>query len=204
MFSKTVSLVSLFLLSFLVLSCGTTDEGTMEDTTPEPGAMEETPDVAETEPAKAVARLEPTEGNTASGVVTFEQMNGTVRIVADISGLEPGAHGFHIHETGDCSAPDATSAGGHFNPQGYQHGAPDAAEHHAGDLGNIEASEDGTAHLELEVDYLTLTSGETSVMDKAVIVHSDPDDFTSQPTGNAGSRLACGVIETDTGMREGS
>lgn len=204
MFSKTVSLVSLFLLSFLVLSCGTTDEGTMEDTTPEPGAMEETPDVAETEPAKAVARLEPTEGNTASGVVTFEQMNGTVRIVADISGLEPGAHGFHIHETGDCSAPDATSAGGHFNPQGYQHGAPDDAEHHAGDLGNIEASEDGTAHLELEVDYLTLTSGETSVMDKAVIVHSDPDDFTSQPTGNAGSRLACGVIETDTGMREGS
>lgn len=204
MFSKTISLAGLGILSFMLISCGTTtDQGAMEETTPEPGTMEGM-DTAESQPLRAVARLEPTEGNTASGVVTFEQMNGTVRIVADISGLEPGTHGFHIHETGDCSAPDATSAGGHFNPQGHQHGAPGDDEHHAGDLGNIEAAEDGTAHLELEIDYITLTSGETSVMGKAVIVHSDPDDFTTQPTGNAGSRLACGVIETDTRMREGS
>jgi len=175
----------------------------MEETTPEPAATEEM-DTTESQPLRAVARLEPTEGSTVSGVVTFEQLNGTVRIVADVSGLEPGVHGFHIHETGDCSAPDASSAGGHFNPQGYRHGAPGDDEHHAGDLGNIEAAEDGTAHLELEVDYITLASGETSVMGKAVIVHSDPDDFTTQPTGNAGSRLACGVIEADTGMREGS
>src|SRR5712672_2272141 len=97
---------------------------------------------------KAMAVLSPTKGNSASGTVTFTKVDGGVKIVADVAGLTPGQHGFHIHEFGDCSAPDATSAGGHFNPHHMQHGAPDAAAHHAGDLGNLEADASGKAHYE--------------------------------------------------------
>jgi len=112
--------------------------------------------------------------------------------VADITGLTPGKHAFHIHEFGDCSAADAASAGSHFNPMKKQHGAPDAAERHAGDLGNIEADKTGKAHLELK-DNMLMFSGENSILGRAVIVHEKVDDW-SQPTGNAGGRVACGVI----------
>lgn len=143
----------------------------------------------------ALAELTPTQGSTVTGRVTFEAMDSHVGIVADVTGLTPGQHGFHIHEIGDCSAPDATSAGGHFNPGNTPHGGPEAMGHHAGDLGNLEADQMGTVHLEMTVDFITLSEGLRSVVGRAVIVHAGEDDLESQPTGNAGARVACGVIE---------
>ena len=144
------------------------------------------------EPTKAIAVLHSASGSQVAGTVTFTKVGDTVQVVADITGLTPGKHGFHIHEFGDCSAADAASAGGHFNPMKKPHGAPDAAERHAGDLGNLEADSTGKAHLELKDSMLKL-SGENCIMGRGVIVHEKVDDW-SQPTGNAGGRLACGVI----------
>ncbi len=163
-------------------------------------APEEASETIETAPpppqivATASADMFPTEGNEASGSVTFEEIDGTVRIVAQLSGLAPGKHGFHIHTTGDCSAPDGTSAGGHFNPANTEHGAPDSPTHHAGDLGNIEADADGDVGFEMTVNFISLSEGPNSVAGRAVIIHAAEDDF-GQPTGNAGARLACGIIE---------
>jgi Cu-Zn family superoxide dismutase len=144
------------------------------------------------EPTKAVAVLHSASGSQVSGTITFTKSGDSVQVVADITGLTPGKHGFHIHEFGDCSAADATSAGGHFNPMKKPHGAPDASERHAGDLGNIEADSTGKAHLDLK-DNMLKFSGENSILGRAVIVHEKADDW-SQPTGNAGGRVACGVI----------
>ena len=142
---------------------------------------------------KAFANLEPTQGNNVKGTVTFTQEPNGVRVVAEITGLTPGKHGFHIHEKGDCSAPDGTSAGGHFNPTNMPHGSPDSEQHHVGDLGNITADATGTATMNQVFGFLELT-GTNSIVGRGVIVHSGEDDFTTQPTGNAGSRVACGVI----------
>ncbi len=127
------------------------------------------------------------------GTVTFTKTDDAVQVVADVTGLTPGEHGFHIHEFGDCSATDATSAGGHFNPTHKPHGAPDAAERHVGDLGNLEADASGKAHLEWKDKVMKLT-GEDSIVGHAMIVHQKADDLKTQPTGNAGGRVACGVI----------
>ncbi len=142
---------------------------------------------------KAVAVLQSASNSKVTGMVTFTRSGEDVNVVADISGLTPGKHGFHVHEFGDCSAPDATSAGGHFNPTKHQHGAPDASDRHAGDLGNIEADPSGKAHLELTDKSMKL-SGNDSILGHAVIVHEKADDLKTQPTGDAGGRLACGVI----------
>lgn len=144
----------------------------------------------------AHARLAPTNGNSVQGEVTFTPGDNGVRVVARVTGLTPGNHGFHVHETGDCSAPDASSAGGHFAPKGSPHGAPEApaAERHAGDLGNLQAGQNGTANYD-RVDPVLTLNGPASIVGKAVIVHAGQDDFTTQPSGNAGSRLACGVIQ---------
>jgi superoxide dismutase, Cu-Zn family len=144
------------------------------------------------EPTKAIAVLHSASGSQVTGTVTFTKMGDTVQVVADVTGLTPGKHGFHIHEFGDCSAADASSAGSHFNPMKKPHGAPDSAERHAGDLGNLEADSTGKAHLELKDNMLKL-SGENSILGRGLIVHEKVDDW-SQPTGNAGGRLACGVI----------
>ena len=144
-------------------------------------------------PRNAIAVLHSTEGNTAAGVVTFAQAEAGVRVVATISGLTPGEHGFHIHQYGDCSASDGTSAGGHFNPEDQPHAGPHDAKRHVGDLGNITANEDGDASLDY-VDTKLSLSGGNSIIGRGVIVHSAPDDLSSQPTGNAGGRVACGVV----------
>jgi Cu-Zn family superoxide dismutase len=115
-----------------------------------------------------------------------------VQVVADITGLTPGKHAFHIHEFGDCSAADAATAGTHYNPTHKPHGAPDAAEHHVGDMGNLEADSTGKAHLELKSKLLKF-SGEDSILGRGVIIHEKVDDW-SQPVGNAGGRVACGVV----------
>jgi len=142
---------------------------------------------------KAIAVLHPLGGSNVSGTVTFTATGAEVKVVADITGLTPGKHGFHIHEFGDCSSPDGNSAGGHFNPSHKDHGAPDAADRHAGDLGNVEADASGKAHLEW-TDKVMKLSGADSIVGHAVIVHEKVDDLKTQPTGNAGGRLACGVI----------
>ncbi len=143
----------------------------------------------------AIAVLHPTAGHTVSGVVRFTQSGTAVHVVADVAGLTPGTvHGFHIHEFGDCSSPDATSAGGHFNPKGRPHGGPMAAMHHAGDLGNITSDADGKAHLDIMMEGLTISGPANAILGRSVILHDKPDDLVSQPVGNAGPRAACGVI----------
>ena len=145
------------------------------------------------EPTKAIAVLHPTAGSNVSGTVTFTKGTDGIQVVADLTGLTPGKHGFHVHEFGDCSSPDGNSAGGHFNPTHKQHGAPDAADRHAGDLGNIEADASGKAHLDWK-DKVMKLSGPGSIVGRSVIVHVQEDDLKTQPTGNSGGRLACGVI----------
>jgi Cu-Zn family superoxide dismutase len=142
---------------------------------------------------KAVAVLSPLGSSGVTGTVTFTKADGGVRVQAQLKGLKPGDHGFHIHEFGDCSAADGASAGGHFNPSAEPHGAPTDAQRHTGDLGNIEASAAGVADLEYTDSRATL-DGANSVLGRGVIVHEKGDDLKTQPTGNAGARVACGVI----------
>jgi len=142
---------------------------------------------------QAVAVLHPTEGNEARGAVHFVSSRHGIRVTAIVEGLSPGLHGFHVHEYGDCSAPDGSSAGGHFNPDDKPHGAPTDLERHVGDLGNLSADEMGVAHMEW-TDSLLAFTGPRSILGRAVIVHAEADDLLSQPTGEAGARIACGVI----------
>lgn len=143
---------------------------------------------------RAVAKIEPTKGNNTQGTVTFTQRGDRVRVSAQISGLKPGAeHGFHVHEKGDCSSGDGMSAGGHFNPTGKPHG-PLASDHHAGDMPNLRADAGGNAVASYELPGLGIGSGAADIVGKGLIVHRDPDDYKSQPAGNAGPRIACAVI----------
>lgn len=143
---------------------------------------------------KAKCVLNPTQGNKVKGTVTFTSEDHGVKVVAEIEGLTPGKHGFHIHEFGDCSSADGTSAGSHFNPTQKGHGGPTDDIRHAGDMGNIHADENGKGHLEY-LDHSISLEGEQSIIGKSMIIHANEDDFKTQPTGNAGARLACGVIE---------
>lgn len=142
---------------------------------------------------KAVAVLHPTQGNKAQGVVTFAKEEGGVRVVAKLTNVPKGVHGFHIHEFGDCSSPDGSAAGGHFNPTAMAHADRTAEKRHVGDLGNITADDQGNAQLDYVDKHLEF-SGANSIIGHAVILHANPDDYTTQPTGNAGGRIACGVI----------
>ena len=144
--------------------------------------------------ASVEAVLKPTQGNAAVGIVSFRQDGDGVMVTANVSGLTPGAHGFHIHEKGDCSAPDATSAGGHFNPTAKPHGNPDLADHHGGDMPQLVADASGNARLTARLAGLSVSEGTASILGRGVIVHAAPDDFKTQPTGNSGARIACGVI----------
>lgn len=142
----------------------------------------------------AMAMLQPSTGATAHGAVHFNQLaDGTVDVEADLLGVPPGVHGFHVHETGDCSN-NGMAAGGHFNPMNMPHAAPDAASHHAGDFGNVTADEKGEVHARFNTHSITVAPGSMSVLGRAVILHANPDDLTTQPTGNAGGRIACGII----------
>ena len=143
----------------------------------------------------AIAMLAPTQGNIASGVVEFEQDGDVMHVRIRIDGLVPNAsHGLHIHEIGDCRAPDASSAGGHFNPQGSKHGGPTGEYRHAGDLGNVQSDANGLAQADIEVSGISLGTGNDSIIGRSVIVHAQADDLVSQPSGNAGPRIACGLI----------
>lgn len=169
-----------FLAAFLLAATGCTQNTEMETTT------------MDTEPAHSelVATVMQVGDSNVSGSVTFTKADNGVRIQGSFEGLEPGNHGFHIHEYGDCTAEDGTSAGGHFNPAGNEHGAPSDMERHMGDLGNIEANENGTA----TVDFVDQTVSLDQILGRGIIIHAGEDDLESQPTGAAGSRVACGVI----------
>lgn len=147
----------------------------------------------------AVAELRPRSGSNAKGSVTFEEKANALQINATVEDVSPGRHGIHIHETGDCSAPDASSAGGHFNPTSRSHGAPLHAEHHVGDLGNIEVGENGTGTLNITLPSEGFSAWR-DLLGRSVVVHSKTDDFVSQPAGDSGARIACGVIEAPPAM----
>jgi Cu-Zn family superoxide dismutase len=147
-----------------------------------------------TDGPSATAELQATKGNTAGGSAKFTQKGDKVLVTARISGLAPGSHGFHIHEKGDCSSGDGMSAGGHFNPASNPHAHPSTPARHVGDMPMLVADSSGNATLTVELDVMTIGSGPNDIIGKGLIVHKDPDDFKTQPTGNAGARLACGVI----------
>lgn len=144
----------------------------------------------------AVANLAAASGSLVSGKLQLMAMGSGVHVAGEIGGLAPGStHGFHIHEKGDCSAADASSAGGHFNPTASAHGRADIPPHHAGDIDNIVADASGVAHVNTHVVGIALGGGGSNdVAGRAIVVHAAPDDYTSQPAGNAGARIACGVI----------
>lgn len=185
--SFTKYAIGLFLMTFAV-SCA--QQGAEQQQTQE--AVTDTVKVT-TDYTKAVAVVHPTEENSASGTVTFSQTNDGVRVEAEIEGLEQGKHGFHIHQYGDCTAGDGTSAGGHYNPEGNEHAGPDAESRHVGDMGNIEANEDGIATKNY-VDSTIELNGSNSIIGRGIVIHGGEDDLESQPTGAAGPRMGCGVI----------
>jgi superoxide dismutase, Cu-Zn family len=141
----------------------------------------------------AVAVLQPASGGSVRGTIHFRKRPAGVHVQGTITGLSAGAHGFHVHEYGECSAPDFSSAGDHFNPTGAPHGARTDAKRHVGDLGNVEAAASGTVALDYTDPHLRF-EGDRSILGRGVIVHEKADDFKTQPTGNAGGRVACGVI----------
>ena len=144
-------------------------------------------------PTEAIAILIPTSGNKAHGIIRFTQNGDSIEISGEVAGLTPGDHGFHIHEFGDASAPDASSAGDHFNPTKTSHGSPHDEKRHVGDLGNIKADQTGRATVKMTDKQIRLT-GPSSIIGRSVIVHAGADDLKSQPSGDAGARVACGVI----------
>lgn len=186
---------SLLLLALGVAACRTE---------PAPGTTADSTAAADTSapvvPVRASANLEARSGSSVAGTVSFTQEPTGVRVVGNFSGLTPGAkHGFHVHQFGDCSAPDASSAGEHFNPAGHPHGDQSAAAgaRHVGDLGNLTADAQGNATIDL-TDAMLMLHGANQIVGKAVVVHAKADDF-GQPSGNAGGRIACGVITSAVG-----
>ena len=144
--------------------------------------------------SELIAVIHPTASNTCSGTVRFTQLGDKVRVVADLSGLTANqSHAMHIHEFGDGTSPDGMSAGGHYNPEGHQHGLPTLAARHAGDLGNVSADTSGKAHYEITVENISLVGLKNPIVGRGVIVHAKPDDG-GQPVGNAGGRIGWGVI----------
>ena len=164
----------------------TVDETEMQSTTAETAA-----------PKKITIALEPKSGSTAEGNVVFTEENGSVKMTAVLSGLTPGTHAIHIHENADCSADDGTSAGGHWNPTHEKHGKwGDAEGYHRGDIGNFEADDSGNGTITMTTDEWCIDCDDDTknIVGKGIIVHEGADDFTSQPSGDSGSRVSCGGI----------
>jgi Cu-Zn family superoxide dismutase len=181
--------------AFLFAGCSKENSASRPDasvSTPTPTSSSSSSLVA---PDAAVAIIEPTQGNECRGTVKFTQDDNRVDVVVELTGLVPGkTHAMHIHETGDCSAPDAMSAGAHYNPGNHPHALPPSEPRHAGDLGNIVADSDGKARLEMSVDSISVDGTMNPIKNRSVIVHAQADDG-SQPSGNAGGRIGCGVIK---------
>ena len=161
-------------------------------------AAEEAAGAAAAAPAvsNAIANVAPASGSLVSGRLQLMAMGKGVHIAGELGGLAPNStHGFHIHEKGDCSAADASSAGGHFNPAGAPHGNPETPPHHAGDLDNLTADANGVVRINVHVPNVSLGGDPAhDILGRALVVHADADDYASQPAGNSGARIACGVI----------
>jgi Cu-Zn family superoxide dismutase len=143
----------------------------------------------------ALAVLSPTQGNSVHGVVTFVRANGAALVNVNMTGFKPNSvHGIHVHESGDCTARNASSAGGHFDPASSQHGGPSGQRRHGGDLGNVVADSNGEIYATFPVEGFDFGSGPASIIGRGVVVHVDRDDLISQPAGNSGTRIACGLI----------
>jgi len=158
----------------------------------------ETSQPAQKELKRAIVNMSATNSSGLSGNVLFEETaDGMIMMTANIEGISPGAHAIHIHETGDCSAPDGTSAGGHWNPTNEDHGVWGGAHFHRGDIGNIVADSSNKGTITRTTDLWCIDCGDATknVIGKAIIIHQGPDDFSSQPSGAAGPRIGCGVIE---------
>ncbi len=189
--------ILLLAVTFVWIGCGSGPSGeTPIDVDTDTLSVD--PTEPETETKVAEVNLVATSGSELSGTVTFTEEDGMVTMVAEISGLTKGVHAIHIHEFGDCSTEDGSSAGGHWNPTGDPHGKwGDADGYHRGDIGNIEADENGVGTITMTTDEWCVDCGDADkdVVGHSIIIHDLPDDFVTQPTGNAGIRLACGVIE---------
>ncbi len=177
---KLMTLTSVLLLALALFGCAHSTKGPM-----------------------AMAMLAPTSGSTAQGMVHFQELgDGSVEVQVDLSGVPAGTHGFHVHDKGDCGD-NGNAAGGHFNPASMSHGAPEAVSHHAGDFGNLTTDAAGRVQTRFTTRSITVKEGSNSVVGHAVILHANPDDLVTQPTGNAGGRISCGVatLHTDGAMR---
>jgi len=195
-------------LLVLLAACGQKQHGAPATEAPPPAG--EGPAVTRsTEPqttataevtAGAAAKLSPTQGNTANGALKITAAGTGVKISGMVQGLKPDSEfGFHFHEKGDCSAPDATSAGAHFNPTGQEHGNPQSPPHHAGDMFNLKSDAQGVAEVSVDNPNVSLQTGSPNdILGKAVVVHAKPDDYKTQPSGNSGDRIACGVVAVQT------
>lgn len=173
-------------------------EGTARETVEAEGEGEALEREAAAEPARAyaVARIEPRSGSQAGGTAKLISEGGSISLSIEIESAPPGSHAIHIHETGDCSATDASSAGGHWNPTHEDHGKWGEAPHHLGDIGNIDVAEDGTGTLTMITDKWEIgTGGQKDIVGRSIILHEKLDDFATQPTGAAGGRIGCGIIE---------
>lgn len=162
------------------------------------GGQARAPDGDPVEEPTATANLVDTTGARA-GVATFSDSAGTVQLAVSVTGLTPGRHGIHIHETGTCTPPDFESAGAHFNPESKEHGLENPQGPHAGDLPNLVVEEDGSADTTLTVPASAMAEGPTSILgaqQRALVIHADPDDQRTNPSGNSGARVVCGVIES--------
>ncbi|HSF39760.1 MAG TPA: superoxide dismutase family protein [Thermoanaerobaculia bacterium] len=195
---KISLLLSILMVLFVFAACKRAEEPSAEA----PAPAEAPPPAAPAAPAagpSATATLQGSPEDTDfSGTVTFHQAGSGVHVVAELAGVDtPGKHGFHVHETGECShgtdGKHFTSAGGHFNPTNAEHACPPTEPRHAGDLGNIEVGANGSGRMEMSTTGLSL-SGPNSVVGKAILLHAGEDDCKTQPTGNSGDRIACGVV----------
>lgn len=183
-------------MAFAVLA--TTLVAGCSSTPPAPKAAEPAENAASQSTAShAQANLAGASGSLVSGRIELMPMGDGVHLAGTIGGLQPNSvHGIHVHEKGDCSAADASSAGGHFNPTGSAHGRAGSATHHAGDMDNVVAGADGTVSVNIHLAGVTLGGGGANdIADRAIVVHGNADDYTSQPAGNSGPRVACGVIK---------
>jgi Cu-Zn family superoxide dismutase len=188
------------------LACAITLAACKQETEPavteEPMAEATALPATEPTPTEEVAAAQLSGPDGVTGVVNFTAMGDGAHMVARVEGATPGSHGFHLHQNGVCDPPEFTTAGDHFNPTAADHGGPQSAAHHAGDFGNIEVGADGTGNLELHVMGVTVAEGPNSIVGKSLVLHGGTDDLTTQPSGNSGPRIACGVVERVEGVVE--
>lgn len=194
--------LSLFAAATAIIAFVACNDGKKTDTIHEESDVENfdpAPDLSKEEPAKVIqVVMDSKSGSNTTGEIYFSEKDGKVHMEGKFTGLTPNKkHAIHLHENGDCNSDDGTSAGGHWNPTGKQHGEWDHSDgYHQGDIGNIEADSNGNAGFTFETDQWCIACGDTAkdIVGKSVIIHTDKDDFKTQPTGNAGGRIACGVI----------